>query len=110
MANGAPVGAGEDLVLPHRPYSSKADSLDGVKKSRRPPFAEPRSDARHAENLRMLKRLIRDLWEKRTEKKALNPEMRNMLVGLDGVYEQESSNDSRQTTDPEQPVGETHRR
>jgi hypothetical protein len=58
----------------------------------------------------MLKRLIRDLWEKRTEKKALNPEMRNMLVGLDGVYEQESSNDSRQTTDPEQHVGDTHRR
>jgi hypothetical protein len=30
---------------------------------------------------------LRDLWGKRTEKKALNPEMRDMLLKLDGVYD-----------------------
>ena len=58
----------------------------------------------------MLKRLIRDLWGKRTEKRALNPEMRNMLVSLDGVYEQGSPGDSRKTTDPAQGVNETRTR
>jgi hypothetical protein len=58
----------------------------------------------------MLKRLIRDMWGKRTEKKALNPEMRHMLVSLDGVYEKGSPSDSRQTTDPGQHVDETRAR
>jgi hypothetical protein len=31
---------------------------------------------------------IRDLWGKLTQKKELKPEMREMLLGLDGVYEQ----------------------
>ena len=56
----------------------------------------------------MLKRLIRDLWGKRTEKKALNPEMRNMLVSLDGVYEQGSPSDSRPTTDPARTSRDAH--
>lgn len=30
---------------------------------------------------------LRDLWGKRTEKEALNPEMRDMLLKLDGVYD-----------------------
>jgi hypothetical protein len=58
----------------------------------------------------MLKRLIRDLWGKRTEKKALNPEMRNMLVSLDGVYEQGSPSDSRQATDQARHVDGTRAR
>jgi hypothetical protein len=74
------------------------------------PFAGSRTGARRAENKSMLKRLIRDLWGKRTEKKALNPEMRNMLVSLDGVYEQGSPIDSRKTTDPTQRVDETRAR
>jgi hypothetical protein len=57
----------------------------------------------------MVKRLIRDLWGKRTEKKALTPEMRDMLVGLDRAYEQEGSSDAQQTTGSEQRVGETPR-
>ena len=44
-----------------------------------------------ADNMRMVKRLLRDLWEKRTERKALNPEVRTMLESLDGVYEPKGS-------------------
>jgi hypothetical protein len=58
----------------------------------------------------MLKRLIRDLWGKRTEKKALNPEMRNMLVSLDGAYEQGRPSDSRPTRDPGQHADDTRTR
>lgn len=36
----------------------------------------------------MAKWSIRDRWGKLTEKKELNPEMRDMLLRLDGVYEQ----------------------
>jgi hypothetical protein len=68
-----------------------------------------RSHARRAENLDMVKRLIRDLWGKRTEKKALTPEMRDMLVGLDRAYDREGSSDAQQTTASEQHVGETPR-
>ena len=50
------------------------------------------------------------MWGKRTEKKALNPEMRNMLVSLDGVYEQGSPSDSRPTTDPGQHADDTRTR
>ena len=54
----------------------------------------------------MLTRWIRDLWGKHTEKKALNPEMRSMLVSLEGVYE-ERSMDSPRAADPEQRATET---
>jgi hypothetical protein len=37
---------------------------------------------------------IRDFWGKRTEKKALNPDMRDMLLSLDGVYDPKSSDDA----------------
>jgi hypothetical protein len=40
-----------------------------------------------AENKRMPKLSIRDLWGRLTQKKAMNPEMRNMLLKLDGVYD-----------------------
>jgi hypothetical protein len=33
---------------------------------------------------------IRDLWGRLTQKKALNPEMRTMLMSLDGVYDPEA--------------------
>ena len=39
----------------------------------------------------MLRRWIRDLWVKHTDKRALTPEVRNMLVDLDGVYERKST-------------------
>ena len=44
-----------------------------------------------ADNVRMVRRLLRDLLGKRTERKALNPEVRTMLESLDGVYEPKSS-------------------
>ncbi len=44
----------------------------------------------------MLKRSIRDLWGKHTEKKALTPEVRGMLLSLDGVYDEKAApTDSR---------------
>ena len=55
----------------------------------------------------MLKRWIRDLWGKHTEKKALNPEVRNMLVDLDGVYEKNDSHDPRPNAASEQNLSET---
>ena len=36
----------------------------------------------------MSKWSIRDLRARRTEKKAMKPEVRNILLSLDGVYEQ----------------------
>ena len=50
----------------------------------------------------MAKWTIRDLWGKRTEKKALNPDMRNMLMSLDGVYEPRGSDDTEDVADREQ--------
>jgi hypothetical protein len=35
----------------------------------------------------MAKLSIRDLWGRLTQKKQMNPEMKNMLLSLDGVYE-----------------------
>ena len=35
----------------------------------------------------MTKWSIRDLWGRLTQKKELNPDMRSMLLDLDGVYE-----------------------
>ena len=55
----------------------------------------------------MLGRWIRDLWGKHTEKKALTPEVRSMLVDLDGVYEQNDSGDSRPVAASEQTAPET---
>jgi hypothetical protein len=45
---------------------------------------------------------IRDLWGKHTEKKTLNPEMRNMLMSLDGVYEPKDTVDPQPKADREQ--------
>jgi hypothetical protein len=45
----------------------------------------------------MAKWSIRDLWGRRTENKALKPEVRNMLTSLDGVYEPREPNAVRQT-------------
>jgi hypothetical protein len=56
----------------------------------------------------MLKRLIRDLLGKRTEKKALNPDVRGMLLNLDGVYEKIST-DSRPPAASEQHVDATRK-
>ena len=50
----------------------------------------------------MLRRWLRDLWLKHTEKKALTPEVRNMLVDLDGVYEQRDLHESRPPAASEQ--------
>ena len=58
----------------------------------------------------MLKRWIRDLWGKHTEKKSLTPEVRNMLVDLDGVYEQNDPGDSRPIAASGQGVPETRKR
>ena len=45
---------------------------------------------------------IRDFWGKRTEKKALNPDMRDMLLSLDGVYDPKSSDHSEPENEREQ--------
>jgi len=58
----------------------------------------------------MLRRWIRDLWGKHTEKKALTPEVRSMLVDLDGVYEQHGSGDPRPIAASEQIARETNTR
>ena len=55
----------------------------------------------------MAKRSIRDLWAKRTEKKALSSEVRTMLLK---AYEPlPTSSKSRPPADP-QHVSETHER
>jgi hypothetical protein len=56
----------------------------------------------------MLRRWIRDLWGKHTEKQALTPEVRNMLVDLDGVYEQNST-DARRAAGSEQQLDATRK-
>jgi len=58
----------------------------------------------------MLTRRIRDLWGKHTEKKALTPEVRNMLVDLDGVYKQSDSGDPRPLAASKESVPETRER
>ena len=55
-------------------------------------------------------RWIRDLWGKHTEKKALTPGVRSMLVDLDGVYEQKDPGDSRPIAVSEENAPETHKR
>ena len=74
------------------------------------PGPPSRSDARRAETLDMLKRSIRDLWGKRTEKKALTPEVRGLLLGLGSVYEEKGSTDSRPAAASEQPADRTRKR
>jgi hypothetical protein len=58
-----------------------------------------------ADTFGMPKLSLRDFWGKRTEKKALNPEMRDMLLKLDGVYEmpRSSSEPSPQPATEQQP-------
>ena len=46
----------------------------------------------------MAKLSIRDFWGRATQKKELNPEVRDMLLNLDGVYEH------RDPVDDERPV------
>jgi hypothetical protein len=45
---------------------------------------------------------IRDFWGKRTEKKALNQDMRDMLMSLDGVYDPKSAADDEREAEREQ--------
>ena len=68
------------------------------------------NDARRTDTLDMVKRWIRDQWGKHTEKKALAPQVRGMLVDLDGVYEQRNSGDPKPHTTPEQAIAETDQR
>jgi hypothetical protein len=53
----------------------------------------------------MAKWSISDLWGRLTQKKAMNPEMRNMLLSLDGVYDPKASasDESQQTHEQAQP-------
>lgn len=53
----------------------------------------------------MFKSSIRDLWGRLTQKKAMNPEMRNMLLSLDGVYDPKApaADESLQTPEQAQP-------
>jgi hypothetical protein len=50
----------------------------------------------------MAKWSIRDLWGRLTQKKAMNPEMRNMLLSLDDVYEPKPSAATASQETPEQ--------
>ena len=45
-----------------------------------------------ADNETMTRWSIRDLWGRLTEKKAMKPETRDMLLGLSGIYEQRAPN------------------
>jgi hypothetical protein len=45
------------------------------------------STASHADNHEMAWWSVRDLWGRLTEKKGMKPEVRSMLLELDGVYE-----------------------
>ena len=54
----------------------------------------------------MAKWSIRDLWGRLTQKKAMNPEMRNMLLNLDGVYEPKPSASGQSQQSPERPQQE----
>jgi len=49
----------------------------------------------------MSKWSIRDLWGRLTQKKALNPDMKNMLMSLDGAYEPKDSGDTQASSDGE---------
>ena len=45
---------------------------------------------------------IRDLWGRITQKKAMKPEVRNMLLKLDGVYEQRHPESAKDSVEPTQ--------
>ena len=45
---------------------------------------------------------IRDLWGRLTEKKAMKPETREMLLGLSGIYEQRAPNAAAESADKAQ--------
>ena len=53
----------------------------------------------------MAKWSIRDLWGRLTQKKQLNPEMRSMLLNLDGVYDPKTSaaGESQRTSEQAHP-------
>jgi hypothetical protein len=59
-----------------------------------------------AENKRMTKLSIRDLWGRLTQKKAMNPEMRNMLLKLDGVYDPKAPRSGETEPAPERSAQE----
>jgi hypothetical protein len=52
----------------------------------------------------MVKLSIRDLWGRATQKKEMKPEVRSMLLDLDGVYERRepvtSEQDDEQSEEP----------
>jgi len=49
----------------------------------------------------MSKWSIRDLWGRLTQKKQLNPEVRSMLLNLEGVYDPKAPGESAAPTDGE---------
>ena len=51
----------------------------------------------------MAKLSIRDIWGRATQKKELKPEVRDMLLNLDGVYER---NEPVEDERPEEQDGE----
>jgi len=50
----------------------------------------------------MAKWSINDLWGRLTQKKAMKPEVRDMLTSLDGVYEQRPTAVSQTSVAPSQ--------
>ena len=59
--------------------------------------------ARRADNSCMAMWSIRDWWGKLTEKKEMKPEVRDMLLRLDGVYEQQSGTERPDDAAPGSP-------
>jgi len=57
----------------------------------------------------MIKLSIRDRWGKLTERKALNPEMRDILLRLDGVYEQRPDDRHSEPVEATAPDRDSHR-
>ena len=60
--------------------------------------------AASADKKDMPKWSIRDLWGRLTQKKALNPEMRNILMSLDGVYDAEKPGAAASSHERERPT------
>jgi hypothetical protein len=67
-----------------------------------------RQRALSADNRSMLKS-IRDLWGRATQKNAMKPEVRSMLLDLDGVYERREAvapqQDDEQDDEPREAAG-----
>jgi hypothetical protein len=53
---------------------------------------------------------IRDLWGRLTQKRAMKPEVRDMLTSLDGVYKQRSTAAPPASPSDVQPTNERERR